>query len=457
MDDIKYGEILKEINMILNGADIDEKVDLYHVINPILKNEKYISKLVDFAIKNKYPKLLASILSMTTHSAYISTISLNYGEFYYYIIFSGNLELFKKIYDYPRANKALLRALKKIGHNKETEPFFNYLDNIYQSIYNDNHKKVCYNNEIIPIEKTIKQITIPIIPIIDRKKPIDTPLDEYNIAPITVEFEFFHNNFGESYGSLFDYKGLKLDKTFLSRNQKFLSSLTMRERIILSGYTFQGDRFTNLYLRKDPSLDTYISEWVPDNNKFLNPLYYQLLDNIEEFKKDKEYKGYNFHSELNEWIKKNKKNKEFVPLIQRCIKQYTEELLGIFSKAPVLKEETVVFRGSKTYYYKKSNSDIYTNVEFMSTTLSPISALEFIEGDCCFNIIHLTPETKVIFMEPVTQTEGEMEIIISPNTNFKIISNKMQRGLRDNDISDYQTRVCYPMISYMRYTVLKTV
>lgn len=377
--------------------------------------------------------------------------------FYNYIIRSGDLEMFKKFYDYHRHITPLLYLLRRLGRNKDTEPFLNYLDNIYEGAYNDNHKNVCHKGEIIPIEKTTKTVTIPIIPVIDRETPVDTMLEEYNISQITVDFEFSYNNLGEDIGNFLDYKELKLDKTFLMRNQKFLAGLTLRERIILASYTFQGDRFVNLYLRKDPSLDTYISDgWVPDNRKFLNPLHYQLLDNVEQFKgsNDKD-----IYFKVVEWIKekKYKKHADFVPLIRKCVEQYTEELLKIFSKAPTLKEETVVFRGSKTYYYKKSDKDVYTNVEFMSTTLSPKAALEFVEGDCCFNHIHLTAGTKVIFMEPITQTEREFEMLIPPNTNFKIMSNRTKLMRYGNDTSDYRFRVCYPATSYMRYTVLKTV
>lgn len=333
-----------------------------------------------------------------------------------------------------------------------------------------NHNDVCTKSDIIiPLINTTSVVSIPIEPVINQGKPRFILSQPDNLTqPYLASFKIKSNNFGLGIGNYLDnYKGVTLDKTFLFRNHKFLKELSPREKFILSGYTYQGDRLANLYLRKDSLVD-YIMNWTPDLNvkgRFLNPLYFQLSDRLKSLRsKVIQTEAFKINGdELIQWLESNLKVRDdkFVSLIQDCVKQYTEELLSILNKAPELKEETVVFRGTKTYYYKKNKDDIFTNIDIMSTTINPNIALKFSgkeETECCFNQIHLSPGTKVIFMEPITQGEEEFEIIIPPNNNFKIISNTNKPySYNKTKSSTYKEQSCLQSKYSMRYTILKTV
>jgi hypothetical protein len=85
----------------------------------------------------------------------------------------------------------------------------------------------------------------------------------------------------------------------------------------------------------------------------------------------------------------------------------------------------VVFRGVTTMYYKKDNSDIFYNNTFMSTSLNPYTAFEFSAKDCCMKKIILKPGfNRIIFMEPITQVTGEYELLICPDTKFRILKHE---------------------------------
>ena len=90
----------------------------------------------------------------------------------------------------------------------------------------------------------------------------------------------------------------------------------------------------------------------------------------------------------------------------------------------------VVYRGVTTMYYKKDNSDIFYNNTFMSTSLNPNTALGFSYKDCCMKKIILKPGfNRIIFMEPITQVTGEYELLICPDTKFRILKHEKLKKL----------------------------
>ena len=170
------------------------------------------------------------------------------------------------------------------------------------------------------------------------------------------------------------------------------------------------------------------------------------------------------------YLKKVKRDDKFVELIKECVEEYIEELIKIFDKAPALDTEMVVFRGVSTMYYKKDNSDIFYNNTFMSTSLNPNTALEFSDRDCCMKKIILKPGfNRIIFMEPITQVTGEYELLICPDTEFRILKHEElkklntfnSRSLNDaNDINKYDlfvTEICKPPILFKTFTTFESI
>jgi len=121
-------------------------------------------------------------------------------------------------------------------------------------------------------------------------------------------------------------------------------------------------------------------------------------------------------------------------------------------------------------YYKKDNSDIFYNNTFMSTSLNPYTALEFSAKDCCMKKIILKPGfNRIIFMEPITQVTGEYELLICPDTKFRILKHEESKKettfnyteIKDaEDIKKYDLflgEVCKPPVSFKTFTTMESV
>lgn len=265
------------------------------------------------------------------------------------------------------------------------------------------HKKSSSERKSMPVTITGQKIEIPIIKLIE---PVD-PLLPFPGKKQVISFKV-------SKSFLADYNTSNLTE-FLDNNRRYLEGCSMRQKLILSGYTRGGDELVNMYLLKDfQDLRQYIfNHWRSGGNLvdyMFNPMYYQL----------RELGGpENVHS-MQYWLERLE-DEVLVKTIMSAIEKYIGELTRIFDKSPKLTKPIIVYRGTKSEYYK-DKSDIFHNTTFMSTSLSPKIALGFINTlyRCCFKEIHLVPGAKAIFLEPLTQQPKEVEVLLPPGTKFRI-------------------------------------
>lgn len=264
-------------------------------------------------------------------------------------------------------------------------------------------KKSSPERKSMPVTITGQKIEIPIIRLIDPVNPLLPFPGKKQVISFKVSKDF-----------LSDYNTSNLTE-FLDNNRRYLEGCSMRQKLILSGYTQGGDELVNMYLLKDfQNLRQYIfNSWRSGGNLvnyMFNPMYYQL----------RELGGpENVHS-MQSWLQ-GLEDEVLVKMIMSSIEKYIGELTRIFDKSPKLTKPIVVYRGTKSEYYK-DKSDIFHNTTFMSTSLSPKVALVFINTlyRCCFKEIHLVPGAKAIFLESLTQQPKEVEVLLPPGTKFRI-------------------------------------
>lgn len=237
---------------------------------------------------------------------------------------------------------------------------------------------------------------------------------------------------------------------FLNNNQVYLEGLSSRQRIVLSGYTSKGDELVNMYMKNETKdleeyILTYWGGWNVDYTR--NPLYYQLRDlGCPE----------NAHAACFWTLQKDPSL--LIKTFMSAIKSYISELTEIFNKSPKLTSPITVFRGVKNTYYKTTNSDIFQNKDFMSTTLSPKVALRFMNSasNCCFKQINLIPGARAIFIEPLSRHPEEFEILLPPGNRFVISEIEMNLTQKAQGLDEMRL-LSELMLNHAKVSILQQV
>ena len=347
----------------------------------------------------------------------------------------------------------------------------------------DNNDEVTFDNEVdlicktkenqfLPFELVTHNVLIPITYYVNEHYPIHL-IKSNSLVSINslMNYEFGKGDYDIGLMNYLDIKGLTIDRNFFKKNQEFLrDKLTVKEIFMLSGYTYNGDVLCNLVLRmksdntdkRKKNFKEYVVNWnIEEEEGYkLIPIFYQLSKRLNKYS----------YKDIKSYLKKVKRDEKFVELIKDCVEEYIEELKKIFDKAPVLENEMVVYRGVTTMYYKKDNSDIFYNNTFMSTSLNPNTALGFSYKDCCMKKIILKPGfNRIIFMEPITQVGGEYELLICPDTKFRILKHEKLKKLNSinykkiNEAGSteqynlFLSEICKPPILFKTFTTFESV
>ena len=166
-------------------------------------------------------------------------------------------------------------------------------------------------------------------------------------------------------------------------------------------------------MRNSPDFNQLVSQGLPwYANQLSLPIHYQLLDKFPKLKN---------HDDVRKWVREAyTNNPDFYLIVRECVGKLINELLKIFAKAPPLKTEMTVFRGIKTWYMSE-DSKKFTTVDFMSTSFDPWVAMTFAGNDCCLTQFNLKAGTKAIFLDAVSQSPGEKEVLLPPRQKFTIV------------------------------------
>ena len=125
------------------------------------------------------------------------------------------------------------------------------------------------------------------------------------------------------------------------------------------------------------------------------------------------------------------------------MKLFKTDFERIINNAPPVRKETVVYRGVKgDYFLKGSNNNYYKNTSFVSCTLNPYYAVEYLrKGQCCLKRITLLPGTKVLFISGLSCYPYELEIVINVDSILFIKETITTNIYENND--DAKDDMCF--------------
>ena len=299
---------------------------------------------------------------------------------------------------------------------------------------------------------------------------------------LTEPYDFYRNNFNHFYVNSENLSENVLDVEWFNEMNKYISSLSKKDLIILNTYTLHGDKIINLYLRHMLDPDKYITEITEnfvDRIKFqpsyqtnqLFPLAIPLMSMIDEMSKTMSptemvhelFSDFNDEKVFNEFIKEHKFSLEshesrynrfclnFVSIkylksinyaryyrtliaimflnkkhFINVLDAYKDSIQRIISNAPKTKKVMHLYRGTEgdvTFSQKKG--EFFKNKGFVSTTNKYSVANQFIDSTgCCITIITVLPGSSVVWMGGLSQFPNECEFLLGTNTTYLIRSSK---------------------------------
>lgn len=242
-----------------------------------------------------------------------------------------------------------------------------------------------------------------------------------------------------------------LDLDWYVKVQKYISSITERERYALYSYTKYGDVYVN-FLERGMNLDY--------NRVKMEPLVYEFVVYLSDPKhsiksvlnetgltvappfmlaftpKDftfmlKQKSGEmlrKFYLTFREELLKSRHFK--VSFINVLIKNLANTISRTIKNSPPTTKPMVVYRGvndsfftSDDYSSKMKKDEVFRNKGFVSTSvMHGVAMNDFmkIDAECCFKVITILPGTRCVPLLGLSHFSDELEILLDRNVNFII-------------------------------------
>lgn len=234
-----------------------------------------------------------------------------------------------------------------------------------------------------------------------------------------------------------------IDRKWFVDMQKYIASLTDRERYALYSYTQYGDVYVNLMERGLPidfsrvRMDPLVYEIVSTTT---DAGFYDALNDtgakimasktpisFDAMRKDKsgklmqDFKNIIVYELGSEHFKKE--------YLRSMIKSLSTTLHNVFDFAPVTTKPMVVYRGVKDSFFTADEynkpmkkDEVFVNKGFVSTSLlHSVPMRDFMgDGGCCFKTITILPGTKCIPLVGLTHFRNEVEFLLDKNTKYII-------------------------------------
>lgn len=381
-----------------------------------------------------------------------------------------------KIFDSQRekikiweTNKKLLKPV--VAKNDKTSKYLPpvKVSKLAKQLFINKARKILRNAESKSLDAVKHLNTSKIPPYVLVKKNIHVLLNYFNYFPNgRVSLDSFAHNikrtrdlitlkfYRDNISSHFYKHMLKsnlnpeiIDTKWFVEMQKYIYTLTPRERYALFSYTHNGDVYVNFLERglkldfdriniktvfyefmvymanpKNPRSNIFKSEYnTPIVERFLNmtPKEYKKVINEKRGKKIAELYD-TFFVMPTKFFKK-----DFVILL---IKNLSNTISSIIKKSPPTRKPMVVFRGvrdsfftSNNYKSGKKSTEIFYNKGFVSTSLQHNIAIETFTNTgagCCFKVITILPGTRCIPLIGLTYYSNEAEILLDKNIKYII-------------------------------------
>ena len=240
--------------------------------------------------------------------------------------------------------------------------------------------------------------------------------------------------------------------SWIQQQKLYISSLSIRDTDILTSYTHFGDTILNNYIRGTlHELSSIIEDVIDESFSYLNFLGYFLYDQYDDFSSKMNLPlritllDYNQMDDDDELVldkdvilKIISDNSNFLekPLnIAPLLEQYKQELTRIILSAPRLPGSIIVYRGFTSEEHITGLE--YSNNDFVSTSLSPSSALGFAnfheaQSRVIENVsektrtryagglyeIEINQHIPCVYMEFITYHNSEYEVLLPPGIQF---------------------------------------
>lgn len=314
-----------------------------------------------------------------------------------------------------------------------------------------------------------------------------TKKGERKIRKENLTINFFPNIYGLYLHNLID-GSLKKNISWFQESNKYILSLPVYDLYTLHGYTYKGDSVVNKYCisykyhhperELDDDFINYLKQIVIDCQRMSSYLcyFFQFQKIVDTYKNQMTRFCNNLISaeilaitdtdnskaylEVQKVVTNKTFTKEFWMLV---VKLFVEDLERIIDNAPRLTDTLEVFRGTKSHYYTNKKDSDYKNQSFTSTSFVPDVMLSFSKPTlgCCFSKFYLTPDTKCIWMDPVSKM-NEYEVLLSPDQSFKITGKEIFRTksvksvfLDDSPSVEDKEEVCRSKFKNIDYTILE--
>lgn len=232
----------------------------------------------------------------------------------------------------------------------------------------------------------------------------------------------------------------------------YVKNLNIYDELCLLQYSAFGDELVNSYLRG--TLNYYVNDifarWQQSNQKQIT----HIFPLTAQLRKLGLYTKQTIPTNNDSWISwlENPNNDEVTQKMQnntlyisfedieKCCKQFAEDLTKIIAGAPKLPFDYVVFRGLTN---KPSESEGFEK-GFLSTSIDSSIAKKFTIREidyCCLMIIHVPKDTPFLLIpKSASFRKAEGEVLFPPNTKLEPLSKKR---LVFNGIESYEYQMKY--------------
>ena len=105
---------------------------------------------------------------------------------------------------------------------------------------------------------------------------------------------------------------------------------------------------------------------------------------------------------------------------KKAIMRIKSIIVNIIKRAPVTTQDMLLYRGTEDAYFVIQGTNEYSSPNIISTSLNKTIAMTFTkkETGCCLKIITVPEGTSALYLEPITEVEGEEEVLLIPDTKF---------------------------------------
>ena len=229
--------------------------------------------------------------------------------------------------------------------------------------------------------------------------PLKCQLDDYGIryTPVSEFVSPRQVNFsGEDCASLNQELVKELPSLpWIQAQEEYLESLSTLDKALVSFYTFHGDVILNNFTRHQWGISEDDMDYLRGNYEGVFAEVFQRLMNILQLTDEDS--------------------------VEYVLMEISNRLNQIIMGSPINTQRFVTYRGSQTKDYFESSRKVFQNVGFFSTTLMVRIAKSFSKGKYLTRII-VPKGYHCLYLESVTQMEGEYEILMPDQSQYFITS-----------------------------------